>query len=302
MTQTIRLTRALPTMWRAPGVLQVGVDRQSGVILEGVPEGLAEAVRALTFGQRREDLARALPQLAPAWLDWLLDRLATAGLLRIEDPQRPGPGASIVGHGQLAEQIASHVLAAGFVRVALISAQVRATAGVPRRSRLVAERLAAKHPGATVIARSLWADDHEFSDDLVIVAGEECEPDRTVTGRLLRENRPHLLVRVSSGAAFVGPLILPGRTPCLRCEDLYRCESDPAWPQLLAQLFHQSSMPPPLITGWAAITAALHAASFAAGHLPDSVGNVLELDPIDCLIRVRQGRSHPRCGCLVLVA
>ncbi|MBK8459691.1 MAG: hypothetical protein IPL43_05410 [Micropruina sp.] len=265
-----------------------------------MPEGTAEAVRALAFGHCREDLERAVPDLSPAWLDWLLERLSEAGLLEASAPR--SKGVSIVGHGPLAEQVAAQVLAAGFARVALISAQVRPTAGVPRRSRLVADRLTAKFRATQVTARSLWLDSHEFSDDLVIVAGDECEPDRTVTERLLRENRAHLVVRVSSGAGLVGPLILPGRTPCLRCEDLHRCESDPAWPQILAQLFHQSSCPPPLVTGWAAITAALHAATFAAGHLPDSVGNVLELDPVDSLIRVRPGRSHSRCGCLALVA
>ena len=33
-----------------------------------------------------------------------------------------------------------------------------------------------------------------------------------------------------------GPLVTPGRGPCLRCLDLHRCDRDPAWPALLAQL------------------------------------------------------------------
>src|ERR1700733_14635490 len=40
----------------------------------------------------------------------------------------------------------------------------------------------------------------------------------------------------SAALRVVGPLVIPGRTACLRCLDLTRAERDPAWPLILAKL------------------------------------------------------------------
>ncbi len=52
----------------------------------------------------------------------------------------------------------------------------------------------------------------------------------------LREDLAHLPVSFEYAATTVGPLIRPGRTPCLSCRDAHEGERDPAWPQLHAQL------------------------------------------------------------------
>lgn len=53
---------------------------------------------------------------------------------------------------------------------------------------------------------------------------------------LMADDRPHLPVVLSPGAADVGPLITPGRTACLSCRAAERRDADPAWPTLAAQL------------------------------------------------------------------
>lgn len=52
----------------------------------------------------------------------------------------------------------------------------------------------------------------------------------------LRDDVPHLPVAFERQAAVVGPLVFPGRTPCLSCRDAHEQQRDPAWPMLHAQL------------------------------------------------------------------
>jgi hypothetical protein len=52
----------------------------------------------------------------------------------------------------------------------------------------------------------------------------------------LREDRAHLPVAFEHDAVTVGPLVIPGRTPCLSCRDEHERRRDEAWPILHAQL------------------------------------------------------------------
>lgn len=52
----------------------------------------------------------------------------------------------------------------------------------------------------------------------------------------LGDDVPHLPVAFEPGGATVGPLIVPGRTPCLACEEAHERDRDAAWPGLHAQL------------------------------------------------------------------
>jgi len=47
---------------------------------------------------------------------------------------------------------------------------------------------------------------------------------------------PQLVVRMADELGLVGPLVLPGRTACLRCLDLHRAAADPHWPTVAARL------------------------------------------------------------------
>ncbi len=52
----------------------------------------------------------------------------------------------------------------------------------------------------------------------------------------LAADRVHLPVAFDAGGAVIGPLVVPGRTPCLACRDAQETDADPAWPRLQAQL------------------------------------------------------------------
>ena len=71
--------------------------------------------------------------------------------------------------------------------------------------------------------------------DLVVLASTE--PVDTMLRTALAGGRvAHLVAGVRETTAVVGPLVLPGRTGCLRCGDLHRADRDPAWPVVAAQL------------------------------------------------------------------
>ncbi len=157
--------------------------------------------------------------------------------------------------------------------------------------------------------------------DLLLLA----PPEGLVTGHegLLRSGVPHLLATVRDGIGTVGPLVIPGRTPCLRCVDLHRTDRDRAWPLLLAQLAPAGTPPRAGPTdasdmpehGAATATAcdsvlatavAAHAAwqalafldgAMAAGDPLATVAGSLRIEWPGGVVRRRSWRPHPACGC-----
>lgn len=120
---------------------------------------------------------------------------------------------------------------------------------------------------------------------------------------LVRHDVPHLAVVTSPDRVVVGPLVLPGRTACLRCLDLHRRDRDPGWPQVAAQLLSGGGRNG---CGRGETASATAAAGLAAlqvlvhldGHaVPVSVGRTLELTLPHGLVERRAWRLHPGCGC-----
>ncbi len=125
---------------------------------------------------------------------------------------------------------------------------------------------------------------------------------RELPDSLVRDRIPHLATTASEAIGVVGPLVLPGRTACLRCLDLARAERDPAWPLILAQLNACAADPPACDTVLAATVAAQAAAqalSFIDRAAPASAvsNGTLELVLPDWQWRRRTWRPHHRCEC-----
>ena len=76
----------------------------------------------------------------------------------------------------------------------------------------------------------------------------------------MRARIPHLAASADEAIGVVGPLVIPGRTACLRCLDLTRADRDPAWPLILAQLDGRQPDPPACDAPLAAAVAAQAAA------------------------------------------
>jgi bacteriocin biosynthesis cyclodehydratase domain-containing protein len=106
-------------------------------------------------------------------------------------------------------------------------------------------------------------------------------------------------VWVRDGTVVVGPLVRPGHSACLHCLDLHRCDLDPDWRAIAAQLHTSPDVGEPV-----SVTTALTAAAFAAhevlshvdGGTPSTLGATVEITEPGRSIR-RQWSQHPSCGC-----
>jgi bacteriocin biosynthesis cyclodehydratase domain-containing protein len=112
---------------------------------------------------------------------------------------------------------------------------------------------------------------------------------------------PQLVVRMADELGLVGPLVLPGRSACLRCLDLHRAAADPRWPTVAARLAGWvGSGSPATLAATAALAAeqALLAvdAVFRA-EPPATLDTVLELDLRGGGLRRRRCAPHPDCRC-----
>lgn len=331
-----QLKPALRRLWRGPATLQLGIAPRHALVLSGVrpadlrvldlldgtrtldqvtaqaESGHATDVRrlvaALTAAGALDDAAAPGPLIDEAQRQRLEpDRLALSLTHR-----RPGAAAEVLrrrheatvtvhGAGRLGATVATLLAAAGIGRLGCVDdapvdatdlapGGIRARVSGPRGAALVAD-LAASGVHATAAPVP--------DADLAIVATVG-----SPAPELLRAVRrgPHLLVTVQETTATVGPLVVPGHTPCLRCQQLHRGDRDPAWPALAAQLVGSR----PDVEPCDVVLATL-AASVAAGQAlawigsddapPASAGGVLEIDPAELSLRRRSLVAHPACGC-----
>jgi hypothetical protein len=131
---------------------------------------------------------------------------------------------------------------------------------------------------------------------------------------------PQLSIVVQEASALVGPLVLPGRSACLRCLDLHRTDLDDSWPLLLAQLIDRRDDRPGIpelhaeetaSSGLVASLAALQVLHHLDGRVPApqgtdgmsapappaSVGATLTVQLPDGLITRQPWSVHTECGC-----
>jgi bacteriocin biosynthesis cyclodehydratase domain-containing protein len=115
-------------------------------------------------------------------------------------------------------------------------------------------------------------------------------------------DRPHVPVLVRETTAVIGPIVVPGRTPCCRCVELARGDRDPAWPSLSAQLLGSARRVEPCDVVLATLAASLAVAQVLAflddpDARPPALGAVLEFGLADLRLRRRTVRPYPGCGC-----
>lgn len=85
----------------------------------------------------------------------------------------------------------------------------------------------------------------ESGDAELVIMVRPWQPDLVLGGALLAADVPHLVVIVGELHAQIGPLVVPGRTACLRCIALEKTAADPAWPTLATQLGATTPPQPP---------------------------------------------------------
>jgi len=273
--------------------------RRAGVLAE-VGGPAAAAPPTAGAGPATGVAGRLGPDLAS--LSLLPSRRSPLEVLR----GRRAAGVVVHGAGRVGTSLATLLAAAGVGKVHVADrGPVRpgdvAPAGVPAadvdRSRAAAAGEALRRVAPEVHAGALPPGRRP---DLVVLASLE-PVDTTLRAALGHGGVPHLVLGLRETTAVVGPLVLPGRSGCLRCADLHRADRDPAWPVVAAQLTGvRRRREEPCDVVLATLAAALGARQcldLLDGRHPAAAGASLELSLTDWRLRRRTWPPHHRCDC-----
>lgn len=141
----------------------------------------------------------------------------------------------------------------------------------------------------------------------VLVVASFGEPPRSVYERPALLGITHLPVVIDEDRVRIGPLVRPGRTPCVSCHDLHRADWDTAWPALLPQLGRRPARPrpaalDPLASRAAAVEIAAEVIAEAGSRTPRTVGRCLVVGPRHDERTTWPVAFHHRCACDLLNA
>ncbi len=299
------LKPGLLPVWRDRDTLQIGIDPRRAVALTGMSD--AGCVIGLLDGSRdrAQVIAAASDRGIPAQLtERVLTLLAAGGALddfpagtyralprQLRARLAPELAAASLAHGDgdggariLARRRAAYVTLYGGGRLRSGVADLLTASGIGE----LADAEATGPPSPPAIR-----------PDLAVLLGN---PVPELGASLLRDRIPHLAASAGEAIGVVGPLVLPGKSACLRCLDLARTDRDPAWPLIFAQLAGRQPDPPACDASLAAAVAAQATAqALAFIDRPGRVGAVtsgtLELVLPAWQWRRRTWLPHPDCAC-----
>jgi bacteriocin biosynthesis cyclodehydratase domain-containing protein len=337
------LKAGLQPLWRDTDTVQIGIDPRRAVALTGLgkaaavltlldgsrdtdelvrtacdlgvpPETANHVLRLLASAGVLDDFPAYLHQSLPAQLrSRLAPDLACASLALGDGDggartleRRRGAFVRVYGAGRIGASVATILAASGVARVTCRDSGPAgpadlAPAGLGPEDIGLARAAGAIRAIRRVAPEADTADDPRLIPDLAVLTAA-IRPDEIVS--LMRDRVPHLAVRAHEAIGIVGPLVYPGRSACLRCLDLSKAASDPAWPKILAQASQASGRPVPacdavLAAATAALTAAQALAVLDSGGrpLPAAVNGTLELVLPDWQWRRRPWAPSPACTC-----
>jgi hypothetical protein len=326
---------ALARVWRDTATVQIGLDPARALVLSGLNVAETNLLRGLDGRHDYATLrARAIEAGGDASVaDRLLDLLHEAGVvidgddLPAGDPRTdplapdrasvglltgaPDGGAQAMaarceqwvevrGAGRIGTSVARLLDAAGVGRITVVDAATTTShdvcpGGLDRRH--------VGHPRGSesqrLVRQRTEPATEPASPALIVIA----PPPGTVASpaaALLSAGVPHLLAKVVEVTGMVGPLVLPGRSACLRCLDLHRTDRDPAWPRIVAQASQLRPAVAACDVTLAAQVAALTAQQALAhldGFTAATVDGTIEIVLPYGLPRRRSWQPHPACGC-----
>lgn len=304
------LKPGLSPVWRDRDTLQIGIDSRRAVALSGMG-GIAWLIGLLDGSRDRSQVVRAAIArgIAPEVVERVLGLLTLAGVL----DDFPA-GTLRVLPRPLRERLAAELATVSLARrdgdggaralARRLDAQVRVH-GSGRIAAAIASLLAASGVGLVASADLAGGAQPRTPSpstprpDLAVLVGRHSMDLRV---SLMRQRIPHLAASADEAIGVVGPLVIPGRSACLRCLDLSRTERDPAWPLILAQLAGRKPDPVACDAPLAAAVAA-QAAAQALGFIDRpataaaAVNGTLELVLPAWQWRRRTWEPHRDCRC-----
>lgn len=131
---------------------------------------------------------------------------------------------------------------------------------------------------------------------------DAAHPDAAADTDAMALDIPHLAVSAAGPRAVIGPLVIPGRTSCLRCRDLHLADADATWPRAAVQWAARPTARAAtglthLAGAWAALQAlALIDAGSREVQAPTIDGALVVTLP-DSMPALQARPPHPLCGC-----
>ncbi|NGO67395.1 ThiF family adenylyltransferase [Streptomyces boncukensis] len=128
-------------------------------------------------------------------------------------------------------------------------------------------------------------------------------PDPSSAERFTEAGTPHMYGGVIEGTGVVGPLVLPGSSPCAGCAQRTRAEREPSWPLLVGQwrtAARRRSGVPACDIALATVvagTVSSYALSFLDGDGGCATGYRLRFALPHLLPGTEQLAPHPECPC-----
>lgn len=313
----MEIERGTAVLWRGPGVVQIGSDPDQHVVLDGLSP--AEQVWLVDAARRHADLGpppgrtghRPTRRAPHPWTPTpaaarVAARLRAGGSPPGAERQRTRrpPCVRIDGVDVVSAATARILVRAGVERLDIVDpARIERTVpdlfddrdlGVSR-ARALTRRLRDLGP--------LTVEPLEAPD--VVLVSRERVPDLTTAGVLRGENRVHLLLTRHEDAVEIGPLVVPGRTPCAQCRALHLADADPHWPLTAREMpFWPLSPAPGLAVETVASLEVARALLGVLGHtelgpspLVDARGRTLLRVEAGGVTRRVPCPPHPRCSC-----
>ncbi|MEV6900903.1 hypothetical protein [Amycolatopsis sp. NPDC051372] len=318
------LLPGLHVLERGNDEVQIGLDPRHGVVATGLAPSVVALVRRLD-GSRRLDVVLAESEHRDQ-LRLLLKQLTALGLVT----EAPSPASKRVETGFWSLRARHHqtalterrrqslVAVRGDGRIAVAVAVLLANAGVGhidvRSGGVVTEadlgsgftaaelglsrRKATQNVLARVAPEVSTARNLQRAPDVVVLT-DAVVPAPELVAELVDDGVTHLPARVRDGTILVGPLVVPGRSTCLRCCDLSKTDLDDSWPRVATQLVDVDQRPDlgsVQACASLAVAQALRVLSPSA-EPPPTWNSTLELDPFEGHLRHRYWEPHPDCDC-----
>ena len=120
-----------------------------------------------------------------------------------------------------------------------------------------------------------------------------------LTQRSMARDEPHVIATTAHAYAHVSSVIQPGRTSCVRCMHLSKCDIDTTWPLVSSQLVNRHSpdmAPIGLVTQTALHT--LRIVSDWIDQVPQESHLIYEFTWPHLTAREITQLAHPACGCM----
>jgi hypothetical protein len=285
-----------PLMWREPGVVQFGTDERR-IIVDRIT---ADDVRWLM--DLNGLVMWSSVDLADTGHRRLLQAAIAAGA--IDDASRTPDAWRVLPIEQRARHFGD-IAASRHTYVDIDRSLTAIDRRFTARVHIIGDDVlgaacvhAIEHCGATVTADE---------PDITILAGG-FHPDASFHHPAFRETgiatRPHVPVAAFGNAGFAGPLVVPGRTSCLTCHQLHRCDADRAWAVLVSQRAALATA----LRQWPvdaahAFAIAAHAALLIRSWRENPQVEHLWANQARCVwlpdgsVDVLDRPIHPRCGC-----